>query len=270
MLKRIKNIFSKGASVDRETADDDLSFFERPSLEKANFDNPNFLTSRKQVIELLSEIEGRSPLCTIQIEGENVEYSSSILGIKIDKNTIILDELIPPEGNAILQQRKALKLFTFHKGIHLSFNLKNLEIGHSRGITYYKAALPERIYYPQRRRSPRIAISTVDIPFNGVAQRTGLSVAGYVFDLSRDGAGIDVPVNRARIQRGDLISNCQIKFEGYVMDFDFNVRFVKAISVGSSKVQIGGVFESLSAKNQSKLAHYIASLEREEIRKRNA
>jgi c-di-GMP-binding flagellar brake protein YcgR len=260
MFEKIKNIFSKAEPVEEEALDDDLS----------PFDNPNFITNPEKIVKLLSEIEVSSPLCTIQIEGSNEEYSSSILGVKADKNAIILDELIPKEGNAILQRSRALKLLTFHKGIHLSFNLNNLEIGHSRGISYYKALIPERIYYPQRRRSPRIEISTIDIPFNGVAQRTGLSVVGYLFDLSRDGAGIDMPANRARVQRGDKIKGCQISFEDYVMEFDFIVRFVKPVSVGSSKVQIGGFFESLSAKSQSKLSYFITSLERVEIRKQKA
>lgn len=260
MLETIKRIFSKTASVEVEAVDDDLSAIE----------NPNFLTDPEKIVKLLGEIENSSPLCTIQIEGSGEEYSSSILGIKAEKNAIILDELIPKEGNTALQSQKALKLSTFHKGIHLSFSLTNIETGHSRGITYYKALIPERIYYPQRRRSPRIEISSIDIPFNGVAQRTGISVGGYLFDLSRGGAGIQVPVNRARVQRGDKIKNCQISFEDYVMDFEFSVRFVKPITVGSSKVQIGGFFENLSPKSQAKLSYFITSLERVEIRKQKA
>ncbi len=262
MFEKIKNIFSKTAPVEEEnkSLEDELVLPE----------NPHFLTDPEKVVKLLCEIEVSSPLCTIQIEDSDEDFSSSILDVKADRNIIILDELVPKEGNAFLQRKKALKLSTFHKGIHLSFNLENLEIGHSHGITYYKALIPDRIYYPQRRRSPRIEISTIDMSFSGVAQRTGISVVGYVFDLSRDGAGIDVPVNRARVQRGDKIKGCQIRVEDYVMDFDFNVRFVKPASAGSSKVQIGGFFENLSAKSQSKLSYFITSLERVEIRKQKA
>lgn len=262
MFEKIKSIFSKTASiVSEEDAEDD---------ELSPIENPNFLTNRDQIVKLLCEIEANSPLCKIQIDGSDEEYSSSILGIKDDKNLIILDELIPKEGNALLLQKKALKLLTYHKGIYLSFNLSHLDVGYSHGITYYKAPLPRRVYYPQRRKSPRIEISSIDIAFKGIAQRTGLSVVGYVFDLSRDGAGIDMPANRARVQRGDKIKNCQISFEDYVMDFDFNVRFVKPLAAGSSKVQMGGYFENLSGKSQSKLSYFITSLERVEIRKQKA
>jgi c-di-GMP-binding flagellar brake protein YcgR len=259
MFNKFKSLFGKAeAGQDKEDDEqDDLSPFE----------NPNFITLPEKIVTLLSEIEQSSPLCTVQIEGTTQEYNSSILGIKPEKNLIILDELAPKEGNQALESTRSLKLLTFHKGIHLSFNLSEIEMGHSRGISYYKAALPDRIFYPQRRRSPRIEISSIDIAFTGLSERTKVSVSGYLFDLSRGGAGIDLAVNRARVQRGDIIKNCQISFEDYEMDFDFAVRFVKPISLNSSKVQIGGFFENLSSKSQSKLSYFITSLERVEIRK---
>lgn len=258
MFNKLKSLFTKEEIEQNNAADyDDLSPFE----------NPNFITNPDQIVNLLSDIELSTPLCTVQIDGAAQEYNSSILGIKAEKNLIILDELVPKEGNAELQKSRSLKLSTYHKGIHLSFNLSGIELGHSRGISYYKAVLPDRIFYPQRRRSPRIEISTIDIAFSGIAERTGISVSGYLFDLSRGGAGIDLPVNRARVQRGDTIKNCQIIFEDYQMDFDFSVRFVKPAAINSSKVQIGGYFENVSSKSQSKLSYFITSLERIEIRK---
>jgi c-di-GMP-binding flagellar brake protein YcgR len=261
MFNKFKSLFTKEETKQISSKEiDDLSPFE----------NPNFITDPEKIVNILSEIELSSPLCTVQIDGAPQEYNSSILGIKPEKNLIVLDELIPKEGNAELQKTKSLKLSTFHKGIHLSLSLSEIELGYSRGISYYKATLPDRIFYPQRRRSPRIEISSIDIPFSGVSERTGISVSGYLFDLSRGGAGIDLPVNRARIQRGDIIKNCQINFEDYLMDFDFAVRFVKPASINSSKIQLGGFFENISSKSHAKLSYFITSLERVEIRKQKA
>ncbi|WP_020483232.1 flagellar brake protein [Methylomonas sp. MK1] len=259
MLRKLKHLFSKPLPTEPAQDDDD---------ELLSFENPNFITDPDKIAKLLGEIENSSPLCTVQVEGE--DFSSSILAVKLDKKVIILDELMPKHGNDFLLLSRSLKLSTFHKGIHLSFNLTGIEVGHSRGINYYKAPLPDRVFYPQRRRTPRLEISSIDIPFSGVVQRTGISVGGSLFDLSRGGAGITVPVNRARVQRGDIVKNCQITFEDYVMDFDLSVRFVKPVSAASAKVQIGGLFENLSSKSQSKLSYFITSLERVEIRKQKA
>lgn len=260
MFNKFKSLFGKEAKEHDTEENDDFGRLE----------NPNFITEPEKIASLLLEIEQSSPLCTVQIDGAAQEYASSILGIKKDKNLVILDELVPAEGNAYLQHQKALKLSTYHRGINLSFNLSQIELGHSHGISYYRAPLPSRVYYPQRRSSPRIEISTIDVAFSGVSERTGLSVSGYLFDLSRGGAGIDIPVNRARIQRGDTIKNCQITIDDHIMDFEFMVRFVKPLAGSSSKVQIGGLFEKLSSKSQTKLSHFITSLERIQIRKQKA
>jgi c-di-GMP-binding flagellar brake protein YcgR len=260
MLEKFRRIFSKPESSEEMQADDELMKYE----------NPNFLTDPEKIFKLLCDIELSSPLCTIQVEGANQDFSSSILGVKADKSALILDELTPIAGNAILQRSKAFKLLVFHKGIHISFTVSGVETGFAHGISYYKAAMPARIFYPQRRRAPRIEIRTIDIPFNGFSQKTGLSVGGYLYDLSRGGAGVEMPANRARVQRGDIINRCQMSFEDYVMDFNFNVRFVKPAMPGMSRMQIGGMFENVSSKSEAKLSYFITSLERYEIRKQKS
>lgn len=261
MFEKFKTLFSK----QEETHSPAEEFYGL-----SPYENPNFITEPEKIASLLSEIEISSPLCSVKIDGSDEEFSSSILGVKADKDLIILDELIPKEGNALARSKKTVKLSTFHKGIHLSFSLNDIESGSSRGISYYKAKLPDRIYYPQRRRSPRIEISSIDISFTGVSERTGINVSGYLFDLSRGGAGIDLSVNRARIQRGDRIKNCRITFEDYLMEFDFAIRFVRPASPSTGKIQIGGFYENLSSKSQTKLSYFITSLERVEIRKQKS
>jgi c-di-GMP-binding flagellar brake protein YcgR len=257
MLEKIKSLFVKPKAVAAEVDSEELSTQE----------NPNFITEPLKIVKLLNEIEGSSPLCGVQIEGYSREFSSSILGVKDDKHLIMLDELVPRDGNILLQNHKAAKVLVLHKGIHLAFNVTEIEIGFSRGITYYKCKLPDRIYYPQRRRAHRIDVGSLHIPFSGIADKTRSSISGYLFDLSRSGIGIQLPSNRARLQRGDTIHGCQISFDDYVMDFDLSVRFVKPGQTGSSKMLIGGLFENMSTRSETKLSYFITSLERVEIRK---
>lgn len=239
---------------------------------KNNFNrsgNPNFLTEPNRINKVLREIEATFLLCTVQIDGSKRSYSTSILKIETATNTIVLDELIPKEGNVLLQEKKALKLSTFHQGLHLAFNLSHMESGIANGVAYYKAPLPERIFYPQRRKSSRVKVSLMDISFSGIAQG-GTLIRGHIFDLSQEGAGINVnfPVHTDPIQRGDKLKKCQIIFENFTMNFDFLVYVVKPSATGSSKVQLGGSFENISGKNRSKLEDFITSVELAETRKR--
>ena len=232
--------------------------------------NPNFLIDTRKINKLLKDIEEESPLCTISIDGIPEEFSSSILDVQLESQQIILDELIPKHGNELLININNLKLTTIFNGIHLAFKLNNIKTGSSQGIAYYKAAIPQRIYYPQRRTSPRIQLNNLNIPFSGVSDRTNSTVGGQIFDLSRGGIGITMPNNRARFQRGDLIKNCRISLEDSPMNFDLTVRFVKTVNHGAGQTQVGGYFENIAPKSQNKLQRFVASLEREEIRKHKA
>lgn len=230
--------------------------------------NPNFLTDPGKITRLLKNIEEASPLCTISIDGSTEHFSSSILDIQIDSKQIILDELLPKHGNELLISENKLKLSTIFNGIRLAFKLSDINTGSSHGIAYYKAAIPDRIYYPQRRSSPRIQITSLNIPFSGVSDRTKLSIGGYIFDLSRGGLGVNLSNNKARFLRGDTVKNCQINIDDHTIIFDLSVRFVKTSNHGTGRTQIGGYFENISSKNKKQLEYFVASIEREEIRKR--
>jgi len=259
MLGTLKTFFTK-----KENKEDLVSDLYDPEPSS----NPNFLTDQRKIQTLLKEIEEASPLCTIIIEGTTEQFSSSLLDIQLESNQIILDELLPKHGNALLLANTNLKLSTIYNGIRLAFKLSDIQPGCSRGIAYYKSAIPDRIYYPQRRVSPRIQITTLNILFSGVSGRTKATIGGSIFDLSRNGIGISSPNNIARIQRGDSIKNCRISLDDQAINFDLIVRFVKTSSKGAGKTLIGGHFENLSSKGRNKLERFITSLEREEIRNR--
>ncbi len=229
--------------------------------------NPNFVTSTPKITRLLQNIEKVSHLCTISFEGTEEKFSSSILDIQAEKQLIILDELTPQHGNHLISEKKTIKLSTYFNGIHLAFNLNKIQLDSSHGIIYYKANFPERIYYPQRRKSPRITIKSLRIPFSGIAKKNNVSIGGHIFDLSRGGIGIKLPNNRARLQRGDTIKNCRFTLDDYCMEFDLIVRFAKRVTPTDPQAIIGGYFENISNKNQNKLSYFVTALERKDIRK---
>lgn len=262
MFGVLKRIFSRqGPATD--LSDEEF----RPDIPK----NPNFVTDPENILKLLQDINQNTPLCTITFDNTTEQFTSTILEIHAQKKQIIFDELTPAHGNHILIESNSLKLSTLLKGIHLAFNLQQVTAGSARGIAYYKAGFPERVYYPQKRLTLRIKTQSANIPFQGMSTRTQLSVGGYLFDLSRGGIGIVIPNNRARIQRGEKLSNCRFTLpDGYVVAFDLIIRFTRPGSQNNPKTKLGGYFGNLSSRDRNKLEHYVTVLERESIRKQKA
>ncbi len=256
MLETIKKFFTKQENL----KDSVTEFYE---LDPAT--NPHFIAHPDKINKLLKEIEEESPLCTINIAGTNEDFNSSILDIQIDSQQIILDELSPKHGNKLLLKKNNLKLSTYLNGINLAFRLSKMKVGSSSGIAYYKTAIPDRIFYPQHRASPRIEIISLNIPFCGISSKTKRSVSGQLLNLSKGGIGISIFNNRTKLQRGDSILNCKITLDNYALDFKLTVGFVKTSKLKKGSTHIGGYFDRLPAKSQHKLEHFISSLEAEAV-----
>ncbi|MGR9115551.1 MAG: flagellar regulator YcgR PilZN domain-containing protein, partial [Gammaproteobacteria bacterium] len=156
-------------------------------------DNPSFVTEQDRIVKLIEAIEASSQLCTITIDGSKKIFSTSLLDFQPEHGFLILDEISPTEGNAILQIVKSFKLSAFINGIHLSFKLNVIDHGLKKGVSYYKTAVPHRIYYPQRRKAPRIFVNGPNtIFFQAQPIKTGIPITGEVIDLSRTGLSVNI------------------------------------------------------------------------------
>ena len=231
--------------------------------------NPNFITERPKILRLLQQIIESPPLCTVTIRHSNKPFFTSLLEIEKEKGLVVFDELTPEPGNQLLNQAGIGRLSTFINGVHLTFDLKEIVREVSGRQVTYKAQLPQTIFYPQRRSSPRFVTEPSTIDFQGISRDTGMLVKGYVMDISRTGLSLAFSKAGGSIQSGDKLNACEIQLPGdNVFSFDLSVRSIRKVSPTSLQKQIGGFFNSLSPQNQSRLDRSICALERQQIRKR--
>lgn len=260
MLGAIRKIFSRNT--------DELSV-------TANFtpactsNNPNFITNPEKIITLLQQIAAAPPLCSVTLNSSSKTFFTSILDVQEENDLIILDKLSTNSANNILLKDKKLKLSAFINGVNLSFNLKEISVEKSLDTILYKARFPEKIYYPQRRSSLRIATDSTLITFQGTSRDTKTTFGGYVCDFSRSGIGVNFYTDRINIVRGDKLTNCLINLpDDHTLSFDLSLRSTKKLNPANRQKQLGGFFDNLSPQHQKKLDRYISALEREQIRKR--
>ena len=257
MLTLIKKIFAKKTITEEAN----------PIIENHN---PNFVTDPAKIIHLLSQIEAETAFCSIELQGSGETYTSHIMEVQADKQKILLDELVPSSGNTLLRQCKELKLTTFLNNIHLSISLTDISPAESLGEHFFTAPLPKRIYYPQRRTSPRIAISAYNLTFQGTSNRTHFTIGGIVCDISRSGIGLIVNSSNSRLIRGDQLNNCTLTLPNDIaIHFELIIRSSKPYSNSRTKLLVGGHFNQLkSIKEQNQLEQFFALVERSQIRQK--
>ena len=263
MFSALKKIFSTTEIIQNKTAV--ISSEAQSNLPK----NPHHVTETSLIAKILREIAADINLCTIEIEAFNEKFTSTILQVKQEQGLFVLDELTPFHGNDFLIAKNGFKLTTRLRGMHVTFEAENIDQGILNNIAFYNVDLPKKVYYPQRRVAPRLPFVSLKIPFHAVSEKNDRTITGEVCDISRGGIGITLADNRARVQRGEILTNCRIKLPNSLeVNFDLTVRSVKPNVRNRPKIQIGGHFSSLPSKISKKLDYFLASLEREEIRNR--
>lgn len=226
-----------------------------------------FVTEQPGILKLIQTIHESAQPCLVTITGSKKIFSTFLVDFQPEQGHLILNELKPNEGNTVLQHVKTLKLSGFVNGVQLAFKLNLLDYGLNRGTYYYKTDLPDRIYYPQRRSSPRIfVVDTEKIHFQAYASSDKPTFTGDIYDLSRGGICINITDLTIILERGDVIENCKMRLpDEYCITFSLAVRSIKVLN--SRKTQIGGYFLSMPPKHQRKLEAFLALLERKSIRK---
>lgn len=230
--------------------------------------NPNFLIEPKEIQRILGYLKNYDALIYAEVSGVPGHFSTSVLEFDETHGFLYFDELNPINGHRLLVKAGKFKATSYYQGVEISFNAAHIKTTRKEGITRYKARIPNRIYYPQRRRAHRIRVSALNpIPFIGNFESHKGELRGHVHDLSNTGIGLIV-YGFLPTDRDDQLQTCQIVLpKGQTVWFDLRLKFVEPASQGD-RAHIGGVFENIDQKNQKKLERFLAAIERAELKRK--
>nr|WP_194718522.1 flagellar brake protein [Pseudomonas typographi] len=175
---------------------------------------PKVLTTPLEIIANLRSLqEGRDPLI-ITFAERNQRFQSYVIGIDRDAGTLVLDEMIPREGERYLLAGEPFKVEGFHDGVRIAWDavgpIALVDNDNGRG---YQGRLPSAIIYHQRRnafRAPLKLSALVDVALAG-DKLPAQTLRGKLLDLSATG--------------------CKLRFDGDL----------------SERLQLGQVYERFSA-----------------------
>lgn len=225
------------------------------------------ITHPPQIAGLLRRVRDQKALLSVQVPGHSGLFNSLLLDINPERNFILLDELGPREGHSLASQVRELRVRCQCQGVELSFTCA-IEVGQSqRGISFYRAALPEAINYLQRRTNFRVRVGLnlavpVLLPVEGSAV-----LNGELSDLSMGGLGANVST-QIKLSRGQIIDTCSIHLpKGESLQAELEIRFVRHDAQRQLQ-HIGAAFRNLQPQQEQALRKFIAQLEREMLRRK--
>ena len=97
-------------------------------------------------------------LLTVYAGPEREAYTSAILEIVKDQRYLVLDQLSPDVGHALVEADSNIEVRAIVEGVELRFRSEVLQIGQHDGLPFYKVAFPHEISYEQKRLQYRARV----------------------------------------------------------------------------------------------------------------
>ncbi len=233
----------------------------------------HFLTTQEEILAQLLNIKTSNPTCTIFFEYSKESYNSELLEINALENTMHFDRLKPESGNTHVHRQKNLKAIFFLHGDEFSCQLTRAR--HTNPSNHYQFLLPRKIYVQPSKslafNQHFVDVHSLKIPFDGFSTSNRLPVSGYVNDLSINSISAYVTTNKTNLERGDLLKECHITLPEtkQVITFDLTINIVKKPTTTNIKTFVSGVIQSMPNIDKAKYDHFITSIERHDLKKRN-
>ncbi len=235
---------------------------------KAPVDDGNFITNAGRIASILGQAKNAHILFNASFKEHSHPFNTAVIKVNEEQRYIILDEITPKQSHELLLAEKQIRLFGYLNGVELSFETDLLEEGIHEGIRFYKMALPEQLFYLQRRSHHRVPTTGMHIPFQ--ASRSGSiehALKGYLSDLSQSGAGIILD-EAVYLPQGDTLRKCTITLpdeDGEVV-FTLEVRFTSKPQY-RRRCRLGGKFKELDRESRNKITQIINQLERAQLKR---
>ena len=236
------------------------------------------ITNTAQIIGILKKIHKRRAMLSVRIAGATSDpaksYNSAILEIKHDgtHGHIIIDELTPKEGHELLLKAGKLKARLQLDGVKISFAATLVSSGNDAGIAFYTLDIPHDMDYLQQRAYHRVRPSlakplTANLT-HGLIDNGETVFQGEIYNLSAGGISIKLKsdAGATTLKPTDILT-CSFTLppkEEIICKLE--VRSIHATNQ-QNFIRIGVRFHHLPNAVQKLIQRYIATLEREQLKK---
>ncbi len=229
----------------------------------------------RKITPLLIQSYKAHILFNVTIPGQHGQFSTALLGIYDEHGFIVLDELTPRVGHKLLLKHRQMQLSGRLAGVDLRFSTQLIDAKSKGGVAFYKAEMPQDVFYLQRREEFRVPTSGARIKFHALRGKGSHQILkGHVNDLSRRGIGVilDDPIT---LQRGEILPSCSLSIDREAGEEDWgegDVSFSLEVCFSVSNDQrgitrMGGRFETIDPESMRKVSQLLNQLERAQARR---
>lgn len=226
------------------------------------------ISSAAHIAAILRPLQQQHSILSVALPSAKRLYNSTLLEINTDQGFLLLDELHPSEGHALIGTASRIGLSAHREGVEVKMILDISETGSENGVAFYKVPFPRTIRYRQRRHTFRIAVSAAQTIPVKLADAQGNLFSGELHDISAEGMCIRLPFRMGAPEKENTEP----------LSYTITLPDKKRISgqfiahrihhhEPSRTIQIGGSFDQPDKVQARSIERFVFELQREERRK---
>ncbi|MDH1261779.1 flagellar brake protein [Pseudomonas sp. GD03944] len=226
---------------------------------------PKVLKAPVEIVANLRLLQQHHDPLIITFHERNQRFQSYVIDVDRDRNRVILDEMIPSDGERFLQNGEPFRVEAFHEGVRVAWEcLSAVQITEHQGERCYFSPMPDEVLYHQRRNAFRATLKQgeqIKIELAGEKLRTALQ--GVLLDISATGCKLRMPGDvSSSLQAGQVYERFTVRLPFGAMTTSIELRHVQY----EEKLDItfaGARFYRMSGLEQRQVERFVYQLQRE-------
>ena len=226
---------------------------------------PKVLKAPVEIVANLRQLQQNHDPLIITFHERNQRFQSYVISVDRDKNLLILDELVPNDGERYLANGEAFNVEAFHEGVRVAWKCEqSVRITEHEGARCYFSPMPLEVTYHQRRsafRAPLKQSELIKIELAGDKLRT--AIPGHLLDISATGCKLRFPGNiSSSLQAGQVYERFTARFPFGAMTTAIEMSHVQY----EDKVDttfVGARFHRINGQEQRLVERFVYQLQRE-------
>jgi len=226
---------------------------------------PKLLKAPVEIVANLRQLQQHHDPLLITFEGRSQRFQSYVIEVDRDRQLLILDELIPRDGERFLQNGEAYKVETFHEGVRIAWECSDaVRIAEHEGARCYFSPLPSLITYHQRRNAFRAPLKQAElIKVSLAGDKLRDTYQGQLLDISATGCKLRFPGNLSSVlQSGQVYERFTAQLPFGALTTPIELRHVQY----EDKLDItfaGARFHRMAGNEQRLVERFVYQLQRE-------
>lgn len=226
---------------------------------------PKVLKAPVEIVANLRQLQQNHDPLIITFHERNQRFQSYVINVDRDKDLLILDELVPNDGERYLANGEAFSVEAFHDGVRVAWKCEqSVRITEHEGARCHFSPMPLEVIYHQRRsafRAPLKQSELIKIELAGDKLRT--AIPGHLLDISATGCKLRFPGNiSSSLQAGQVYERFTARFPFGAMTTAIEMRHVQ-YEEKLDTTFVGARFHRINGQEQRLVERFVYQLQRE-------